>query len=187
MMLQEYYQQNIVPKLRQEFHLANSMAAPRVEKVVVNMGIGMARDSSEEQQKVLVELGLITGQRPNLRQARKSIAGFGIRRGQVIGAAVTLRGRRMYDFLQKLFNIVLPRLRDFRGVAKKSFDQNGNYTLGLVEHSVFPEIDLGKVDKVRGLEVTIVTSTRDRDRSTRLLEELGMPFEKEGKDVTWQT
>lgn len=177
-MLAKDYQQTIAPKLASEFQLGNLLAVPKVEKVVINMGIGAARDSEEEQKKILEELGSIAGQKPNLRQARKSIAGFGIRRGQVVGAAVTLRGRRMYDFLQKLFNIVLPRLRDFRGVSKKSFDVNGNYTLGMTEHTVFPEIDLGEVNKVRSLEVTIVTSTRDRERAMRLLEELGMPFEK---------
>lgn len=168
-----------MPKLKEEFGLENSLAVPKVAKVVINMGIGASRDSEEEQQKILEELALIAGQKPNLRQARKSIAGFGIRRGQVVGVAVTLRGRRMYDFLQKLFNIVLPRLRDFRGVSKKSFDVNGNYTLGMTEHTVFPEIDLGKVNKVRSLEVTIVTNTRDRGKAERLLEEMGMPFEKE--------
>lgn len=180
-MLLENYQKNIVPKLVEEFKLSNVMAVPRVEKVVVNMGIGQARDSAEEQQKILEELGQIAGQRPNLRQARKSIASFGIRRGQAVGAAVTLRGKKMYDFLQKLFNVVLPRLRDFRGALRRSFDENGNYTLGLAEHTVFPEIDLGKINKVRSLEITLVTNTRDKEKSLRLLEELGMPFEKEGK------
>lgn len=179
-MLLKHYQQDIAPKLASEFQLKNLMAVPKVKKVVINTGIGLARDSEEDQKRVLEELGLIAGQKPNLRQARKSIAGFGIRRGQVIGAAVTLRGRKMYDFLQKLFNIVLPRLRDFRGVSKKSFDTSGNYTLGMTEHTVFPEIDLGKVNKVLSLEVTIVTSTRDREKAERLLEELGMPFEKKG-------
>src|SRR3989338_1912477 len=178
MSLVQTYQEKVMPKLKEEFSLVNSLAVPKVEKVVINMGIGAARDSEEDQKSILEELGLVAGQKPNLRQARKSIAGFGIRRGQVVGAAVTLRGRKMYDFLQKLFNIVLPRLRDFRGVSKKSFDTNGNYTLGMTEHSVFPEIDLGKVNKVRSLEVTIVTSTRDREKAERLLEELGMPFEK---------
>lgn len=160
---------------------ANLLARPKVVKVVLNMGIGLARDSAEEQQKILEELGQIAGQRPNLRQAKKSIAGFGTRRGQVVGAAVTLRGKKMDDFLQKLFHIVLPRIRDFRGVPKKSFDTGGNYTLGLAEHTVFPEIDLGKIAKVRSLEVTIVTSTQDRTLAQELLAGLGMPFEKDQK------
>lgn len=176
--LMQTYNENIGRKLTQEFGLGNRMAAPKVVKVVLNMGIGDIRDNKEEQEKAVSELAQIAGQRPNLRQARQAIASFGIRKGQTVGIAVTLRGRRMYDFLEKLFNIVLPRLRDFRGVSKNSFDTSGNYTLGLTEHTVFPEIDLGKVNKVRGLEVVIITNTRDSEKSKSLLEEMGMPFEK---------
>jgi large subunit ribosomal protein L5 len=182
MSLVQTYNEEIAPKLMQEFGLKSNMAAPRVTKVVINMGIGLARDSRDEQEKIVAEMTQIAGQRPNIRHARLAIAGFGIRKGQPVGVAVTLRGQRMYDFLQKLFNIVLPRLRDFRGVSRKSFDAMGNYTLGMSEHSVFPEIDLGKINKVRSLEITIVTSTGDREKSMRLLEELGMPFEKEGEN-----
>lgn len=172
------YSEKVVPKLIREFGLKSSMAAPKVEKVVINMGIGDAKESKEEQGRATAELAKIAGQKPSLRQARKDVAGFGIRRGQTVGIAVTLRGVRMYDFLQKLFNIVFPRIRDFRGVLAKSFDHSGNYTLGIAEHTVFPEIDLGKVGKSRGLEITIVTNTRDSQKARRLLEELGMPFEK---------
>lgn len=172
------YSERVVPKLVREFGLKSPMAVPRLKKVVINIGVGDSKESKEEQGKAIAELAKIAGQKPSLRQARKDVAGFGIRRGQPVGIAVTLRGTRMYDFLQKLFNIVFPRIRDFRGCPGKSFDRSGNYTLGIAEHTVFPEIDLGKVGKARGLEVTIVTSTRDSQKAKRLLEELGMPFEK---------
>lgn len=150
-----------------------------VLKIVVNMGIGDLKDDKEEREKVIGEFASIVGQRPQARPARKSIAGFGVRKGEPVGLSATLRGKRMYAFLEKLFNIVLPRLRDFKGVSQASFDQNANLTLGITEHTVFPEVDLGKVGKVRGLEVTIVTSANSREEAIRLLEELGMPFEKE--------
>ena len=156
------------------------MAAPKVKKVVVNMGIGALRDNKDEQEKISQELGQIVGQKPSFRKTTQSIAGFGTRRGQIVGVAATLRGKRMYDFLEKLFNVVLPRIRDFRGVSRKSFDQAGNYTLGMTEHTVFPEIDLGKVSRTHGLEIVIVMNTYDTKKSQRLLEELGMPFQKEG-------
>lgn len=173
------YREKIVPKLAQEFGLKNPYSVPRVTKVVFNMGIGGILDSREEQERVALDLAKIAGQKPSLRQARKSVASFGIRKGQHVGLSVTIRGRRMYDFLEKLFNIALPRLRDFKGVAKKSLDVSGNYTLGIAEHTVFPEVDLGKVGKVRGFEITIVTNTRNKEHAARLLEELGMPFERE--------
>lgn len=179
MALSTKYQENIIPKLAQEFGLKNPYSVPKVTKVVLNMGIGNILDSKEEQERVSIDLAKIAGQKPSKRSAHRSVASFGIRRGQHVGLSVTLRGRRMYDFLEKLFNIVLPRLRDFKGVAKKSFDTSGNYTLGIAEHTVFPEVDLGKVGKVRGLEVTLVTNTRNKEHAMRLLEELGMPFEKE--------
>ncbi len=180
MSLVQTYQDTIAPKLIQEFNLKSSMAVPKIKKVVINMGIGQAKDSRDEQEKIVAEMSQIAGQKPNIRHARLAIAGFGIRKGQPVGVAVTLRRQKMYDFLQKLFNIVLPRLRDFRGVSRSSFDVMGNYTLGIAEHTVFPEIDLGRINKVRSLEVTIVTSTTDKLKATRLLEELGMPFVKEG-------
>lgn len=178
-MLQETYRTQVLPRLVEEFKLDNLMAAPRVTKVIVNMGIGDVKDN-KEREKAIEEFASIVGQRPSLRPARKSIAGFGIRKGDPVGLSATLRGKRMYAFLEKLTGVVLPRLRDFRGVSRKSFDGRGNYTLGIAENAVFPEIDLGRVSKVRGLEVTIVTSTRDQKMSERLLEELGMPFEKDG-------
>jgi large subunit ribosomal protein L5 len=179
-MLQQRYQEEIRTKLAQEFGLDNAMATPKVVKVIVNMGIGDLRDDKQGQEQISQDLGRIVGQRPSMRRAKKSIAGFGIRQGQVVGAAATLRGVRMYNFLEKLFNIVLPRIRDFRGVSRTAFDEAGNYTLGLTEHTVFPEIDLGKVNKIRGLEIVIVTNTKDREKSETLLREMGMPFQKEG-------
>lgn len=176
--LYEKYQKEVLPKLASEFDIQNSMALPKVVKVVVNMGIGDLKENRDEQEKVAQELASIVGQRPSLRISRKAIAGFNLREGQVVGISATLRGVRMYDFLSKLFNIVLPRIRDFRGASVRAFDHHGNYTLGLTEHTVFPEIDLGKVSRLRGLEITIVTNTRNVEASKRLLEGLGMPFEK---------
>lgn len=179
--LLENYRTKTVPRLKEEFGLDNPMAVPKVVKVVVNTGIGDAKDNKEEQERVVRDLASITGQKPMVRKAKKSVSGFGTRRGQPVGVAVTLRGKRMYDFLERLFRIVLPRLRDFKGVSRRAFDNSGNYTLGIAEHTVFPEIDIGKVGKVRGLEITIVTNTHDKKKSMRLFEELGMPFEKEDK------
>ncbi|MBI2590713.1 MAG: 50S ribosomal protein L5 [Candidatus Blackburnbacteria bacterium] len=176
--LAEKYQKNVGPKLGLEFGVKNKMAQPKIEKVVINMGIGDIKDNRDEQEKAMLEVANITGQKPSLRLARKSIAGFNIREGQPVGISATLRGVRMYDFLDKLFSVVLPRIRDFRGVSRTAFDKNGNYTLGLTEHSVFPEIDLGKITRIRGLEITIVTNTHSPQVSFKLLEEMGMPFEK---------
>ena len=175
----EDYQKQIVSKLANEFNLKNKMAVPKVAKVVINMGIGSSKDSKEEQEKMAAQLATITGQKPSVRPARAAVAGFGVREGQVVGIAVTLRGRRMYEFLQKLFRIVLPRIRDFRGVEKNAFDSLGNYSLGIADTSVFPEIDITRLGKSVGLGITIVTTTADRQQALRLLEELGMPFEKE--------
>lgn len=179
MNLKEKYQKEIVAKLKNEFGLKSNLAVPRVEKVVVNMGIGDAVKDSSLVEKAAVDLAQITGQKPQIRRAKQAVSGFGIRKGDTVGLRVTLRGARMYDFLEKLFKVVLPRLRDFRGVSNKSFDGTGNYTLGIYEHTVFPEIDLGKVEKLRGLELTIVTNTKTPVLAKRLLEELGMPFEKQ--------
>lgn len=179
MNLKEKYQKEIVPKLKNEFGLKSNLAVPRVEKVVVNMGIGDAVKDSSLVEKAAVDLAQITGQKPQIRRAKQAVSGFGIRKGDTVGLRVTLRGARMYDFLEKLFKVVLPRLRDFRGVSNKSFDGTGNYTLGIYEHTVFPEIDLGKVEKLRGLELTIVTNTKTPVLAKRLFEELGMPFEKQ--------
>lgn len=157
----------------------NPMSSTRVLKVVVNMGTGDLKDDREEREKVIGEFASIVGQRPQVRPARKSISGFGVRKGEPVGLSATLRGKRMHIFLEKLFNVVLPRLRDFKGVSRTSFDQNANYTIGITEHTVFPEVDLGKVGRVRGLEITFVTSTTAKTEAIKLFEELGMPFEKE--------
>jgi len=176
--LEEKYKGEVSDQLRAEFDIKNKLGVPRILKVVVNSGIGEATKNKELIQTVLGDMAAICGQKPSVQKARVSVASFGVREGQPVGLRVTLRGRRMYDFLDKLISITLPRLRDFRGVSVKSFDGFGNYTLGLSEHSVFPEIDLAKVTKPFGFEITIVTSTNDRKRAFRLLELIGFPFEK---------
>ncbi len=145
------------------------------------MGIGEIKENKEEQGKALSELASIVGQKPKVTRSKKSIAGFNVREGQPVGMMATLRGKRMHTFLSKLINVVLPRIRDFRGVPRSSFDQRGNYTLAITEHTVFPEIDLGKISRIRGLEITIVTNC-DPKVSEKLLEDLGMPFKKGGKE-----
>lgn len=179
--LKEKYEQKIVPQLKEEFGIKNIMAVPRLSKVVVNMGVGAMIKNKELKETAIRDLAAITGQMPTVRLAKVSIAAFNLRLGMPVGLAVTLRGNRMYEFLDKLFSVVLPRLRDFRGVSKGSFDKYGNYTLGLTEHTVFPEIDLAKVGAPRGLEITIVTSTEETEKAKKLLELLGMPFEKNEK------
>lgn len=175
--LKERYIKEIAPQLSKEFSIKNKFAYPKVTKVIINMGVGEAIKNKELMQTLKKDMATITGQTPSTRKAKVSVASFGVRRGMPVGLKVTLRGSRMYFFLDKLFSIVLPRLRDFRGVSSKSFDKNGNYTLGIVEHTVFPEIDLAK-SQPRGLEITIVTSTDKVDEAQKLLELLGMPFEK---------
>ncbi len=184
--LKEKYQKEIVPHLTEEFGIKNIMATPKVEKVVINMGVGEMIKNKELGASLAKDLAVISGQVPSLRRAKISIAAFGLRRGMPVGYSVTLRGIRMYDFLDKLFSIVLPRLRDFRGVKINSFDKSGNYTLGFSEHTVFPEIDAAKAAQPRGFEVVIVINSESVEKSKRLLELLGMPFEKgeqEGKRV----
>ena len=176
--LKEKYEGEVKDQVAAEFKIKNKFAVPKIEKVVVNMGIGNARDKAKTDQ-LKADLAAITGQMPSIRAARLSIAGFNIREGQMLGLKVTLRGGRMYDFLTRLFSIVLPRLRDFRGVKAGSFDKNGNYTLGLTEHSVFPEVDIAKSGS-RGIEITIVTNAKDIKLAKRLLELMGMPFAKDG-------
>ena len=178
MNLQERYQKEINPKLAKEFNLENYLAVPMVKKVVINVGLGeMARDKSLIA-KATDDLKMITGQQPKLNKARLSIAGFKIREGDPVGLMVTLRGKRMYQFLEKLFKIVLPRFRDFHGVPLSGFDGQGNYSLGISEQIVFPEIDYAKIDKVRGLQITFVTSAKSNEQVKRLLEEMGIAFEK---------
>jgi len=177
-LLEEKYQKEVAPKLKKELGLTNLLATPRIEKIVVNVGIGDLSKEKGLREQAIKDLAAITGQKPSIRPAKISVAGFNLREGMPVGLKVTLRGKKMYSFLQKLFNIVLPRLRDFRGVSEKSFDKEGNYTLGIEEYSVFPEIDLGKTGKPKGLEVTIVTSTKNKSESKKLLVYLGMPFAK---------
>lgn len=176
--LKEKYQKKIALKLAKELGLANALAAPRMEKIIINIGLSEAMEDKKVLEATSRDLAVITGQKPKVTKARQSIAGFKLRAGQPIGLMVTLRSQRMYDFFEKLVTVVLPRLRDFQGVSLKSFDGQGNYTLGITEQIVFPEIDYAKVDKVRGLEVTIVTNAQTDEKAKRLLELLGMPFEK---------
>jgi large subunit ribosomal protein L5 len=175
--LKEKYNNEILPKLREELAIKNVHAVPKLVKVVVNMGMGDMSKSKELSEQAKQDLASITGQAPSVREARISVASFGIRQGMPVGLKVTLRGERMYSFLDRFFSIVLPRIRDFRGVSGKAFDKGGNYTLGLVEHTVFPEIDIAK-SKPLGMEITIVTTAKEPEGSKKLLELLGMPFEK---------
>ena len=172
------YRETIVPQLTKEFDYGNVMQVPRLVKVVVNVGIGEAKDNDKALDAAAGDVTTITGQKPQLIKAKKSVAAFKLREGQTIGIKTTLRGRRMWYFLDKLVNVALPRIRDFRGVNPEGFDGRGNYSLGLREQVVFPEIDYDKIDKLRGLEVSIVTTARSDDEARSLLTRLGMPFRK---------
>ena len=174
--LKSRFRSEVAPALMKEFELKNPMAVPHVHKIVVNMGIGEATQNAKILDPAVNELGQITGQKPVTTRAKKSIAAFKVREGQAIGAMVTLRGDRMYEFLDRLVNVVLPRVRDFRGVSTKSFDGRGNYTLGLHDQLIFPEIDYSRVDKTKGMNVTIVTTAQTDDQARVLLKHLGMPF-----------
>ncbi len=174
--IKDTYVKEIVPRLIKEREYPNVMAVPRLKKVVVNMGVGEATQNIKVLDAAIDELGKITGQRPAMRRSRKSIAAFRLRQGMPIAATVTLRGDRMYEFVDRLFNVALPRVRDFRGVPTNSFDGRGNYTLGLKDQLIFPEVDYAKVDKMRGMNVTFVTSARTDEESKLLLQHLGMPF-----------
>ena len=174
--LKERFEKEIAPALMKEFELDNPMAVPRLHKIVINMGVGEATQNAKLLDPAANELGQITGQKPVVTRAKKSIAAFKVREGMPIGAMVTLRGPRMYEFLDRLVNVALPRVRDFRGVSTKSFDGRGNYTLGLRDQLVFPEIDYAKVDKLKGMNVTIVTTARSDNEARSLLRHLGMPF-----------
>jgi len=176
--LEEKYQNEVAKTLKEEFGIKNIMAVPKIVKIVVNVGTGEAGKNKETMEAFIKDLSAICGQRPSIQKAKVSVASFGVREGMPVGLRVTLRGKRMYDFLDKLVSITLPRLRDFRGIPGKSFDKFGNYTLGVEEHIVFPEIDMTKVVKPFGFEITIVTSTKETDKARRLLELMGMPFEK---------
>lgn len=176
--LKERYQKEIVPALMEKFNYSSVMEAPKIEKIVVNMGIGDAVTNSKALDAAVEELALITGQKPLVTRAKKSIAGFKLREGMPIGAKVTLRSDRMYEFLDKLISVSLPRVRDFRGISKNAFDGRGNYTLGVKEQLIFPEINYDKVNKVRGLDIVIVTTADTDEEARELLSELGMPFQK---------
>jgi large subunit ribosomal protein L5 len=174
--LKERYLKEVVPGLRKEFGYSNIMAVPKIEKVVVNMGLGEATQNVKLIDAGADELGRITGQRSVTTRAKKSIAAFKVRKGMPVGTMVTLRGERMYEFLDRLMNIALPRVRDFKGVSPKGFDGRGNFTLGLRDQLLFPEIDYMKVDKARGMNVSVVTTARTDEEARRLLQLLGMPF-----------
>lgn len=176
--LKDRYLNEITPALMQKFNYTTVMQVPKIEKVVINMGVGEAVSNSKVLDVAVEDLRLISGQKPVVTRAKKSIAGFKLRENMPIGVKVTLRGERMYYFLDKLFNISLPRVRDFRGVSTKAFDGRGNYTLGLKEQLIFPEIEYDKVDKVRGMDVVIVTTAKTDEESRELLTQLGMPFAK---------
>jgi large subunit ribosomal protein L5 len=179
--LREMYKTEIVTVLTKQFSYRNIMAVPRLVKININMGLGEAITNAKLLDVAAEELAAITGQRPVVTKAKKSIAAFKLRQGMPIGVTVTLRGNRMYEFLDRLVNIALPRVRDFRGVPTRSFDGRGNYTLGLRDQLIFPEIEYGKADKARGMNITIVTTARTDDESYELLKALGMPFAKKGQ------
>jgi large subunit ribosomal protein L5 len=174
--LRSKFEKEVAPALLKELELKNTMAVPRLNKIVVNMGMGEATQNSKILDPAVNELGQITGQRPIITKAKKSIAAFKVREGQAIGTMVTLRGDRMYEFFDRLVNIVLPRVRDFKGVSTKSFDGRGNYTIGLHDQLIFPEISYEKVDKQKGMNVTIVTTAANDNQARTLLKHLGMPF-----------
>jgi large subunit ribosomal protein L5 len=174
--LQDQYRNDIVPKLKEKFRYRNVMQVPRLSKIVVNMGLGEAIENAKVIETAAEEIGIITGQRPVVTRARKSIANFKLRAGVPIGVSVTLRKERMYHFLDKLVSIALPRVRDFKGISPKGFDGRGNYTLGVKEQIIFPEINYDKIDKIRGMNITMVTTARTDEEGLELLRLLGLPF-----------
>ncbi|AOM84547.1 50S ribosomal protein L5 [Salisediminibacterium beveridgei] len=176
--LKEKYNTEITPAMQEKFSYSSVMEVPHVEKIVVNMGVGDAVQNSKVLDKAVEELAQITGQKPLITKAKKSIAGFKLREGMPIGAKVTLRGQRMYDFLDKLISVSLPRVRDFRGVSNKAFDGRGNYTMGVKEQLIFPEINYDNVDQVRGMDIVIVTTADSDEEARELLTQMGMPFQK---------
>jgi large subunit ribosomal protein L5 len=176
--MQEKYNNEVAPALRKAFDLKNIMQVPRIQKVVVNIGMGEAMDNPKALEAAVSDLTIITGQKPIMTKARKSIANFKLREGRLIGTKVTLRGDRMWAFLDRLMTVALPRVRDFRGISGNAFDGRGNYTLGLHDQLIFPEIEYDKIDKLRGMEVTIVTTAKDDDQARTMLQLLGMPFSK---------
>ena len=177
--MKERYKQEVLPTLLKDFGYSSPMQAPRISKVVVNVGVGEALNDAKALDNTMRDVSVITGQSPVITRARKSIAGFKLREGRAVGVKVTLRGQRMYDFLDRLFNVALPRRRDFRGVSPDAFDGRGNYTLGLAEQLIWPEIDYDSIDKLRGMEISIVTTAKTDEEGRRLLELLGMPFRRQ--------
>jgi len=177
--IQTKYNEEVVPALQKSFDYGNVMEIPKIQKVVVNIGLGEAMTNSKALDAAVADLTTITGQKPIQNRARKSIANFKLREGMIIGTKVTLRGYRMWSFLDRLINVALPRVRDFRGVTPKAFDGRGNYTLGLKDQLIFPEIEYDKIDKLRGMEITIVTSAKNDEQARELLRVLGMPFRKD--------
>jgi len=176
--LREYYEKKVMPLLMKEFGYKNPMQVPKLVKIVLNMGVGEATQNIKILDAAVEELALIAGQRPVIRRAKKSIAAFKLRAGMPIGCKVTLRRDRMYDFFDKLVNFALPRVRDFKGVSDRAFDGRGNYTLGIKEHIIFPEIDYDKIDKVKGMNITFVTTAKTDEEAKVLLEKLGLPFRR---------
>ena len=177
--LKERYRAEIVPEMQRQFSYRNIMQVPRVEKVTVNIGLGEARENARAVETATADIATITGQKPVVTRAKKAISNFKIRENMPVGAAVTMRGDRMYEFLDRLLNVALPRIRDFHGVSVKAFDGRGNFSLGLREQLIFPEIDYDKVDRIRGMQVNIITTARNDEEGRRLLELMGMPFSKE--------
>lgn len=174
--LKDFYDNEVVPKLKEKYQYSNTTQIPRLEKIVLNIGLGEAIHNNKLLESAVEELKVISGQRPVITRAKKSIAAFKLRAGMPIGCMVTLRRKRMWDFLQKLVNIALPRVRDFKGVSGKAFDGAGNYSLGIKEHIIFPEIDYDKIDKIKGLNVSVVTTAKSNEEGKELLKLLGMPF-----------
>ena len=176
--LRESYKNDVFPALMEQFKYTNVMEVPKLEKVTINMGLGEAKENAKIMESAREEISLITGQRPVVTRARKSIANFKVRQGMPVGAKVTLRGENMYDFIDKLFNIALPRVRDFKGVSKNSFDGRGNYSMGIKEQLIFPEINYDKVDTIKGMNIVFTTSAKTDEEAAALLAGLGLPFEK---------
>ena len=176
--MKEYYLNNVVPELVKKFNYKNMMEVPKLEKIVINMGVGEAKDNPKALESAVSDLTIISGQKPIITKAKKSIANFKIREGMAIGCKVTLRGEKMYDFLDRLVNLALPRVRDFRGVSADSFDGRGNYALGIKEQLIFPEISYDKIDKVRGMDIIFVTTAKTDEEAKELLALMGMPFVK---------
>lgn len=176
--LKDFYKETVAPQLKEKFGYKNVMQIPKIEKIVINVGAGEAKDNSKVISSIVEDLGTITGQKPVVCTARKSVANFKIREGMKIGAKVTLRGEKMYEFLDRFFNLALPRVRDFRGINPKSFDGRGNYNMGVKEQLIFPEIEYDKIDKIRGMDISISTTAKSDDEARELLRLMGAPFAK---------